>query len=437
MMRTILITLLVTVAATVQAQPLLTLEDAVAIGLQHNYSIQIARNQMAIGENNKGLGTAGFLPTLNADGGYTTVNNDQEIDLPPSDGDIDVDTWDATVTLNWTVFDGFKMFINRRKFNDLAELGRYRARDQIENTVVGISRAYFDLVRQQQLNEVALERRDVSKDRLAREQVRNSLGGASRADFLNAQVAYNADRSLLLTSELDLRIARETLNVLLGRDPHTEFSVTTDIAVPHLDRPYEDILDSALDRNSALKAAELSHCVTQHDVSASRASFLPRVALFAAYGYSDQGRNSYLGEFGGRDITTTSTNATVGATLSLNLFNGGRDRIDLKNARLEAHNERLAYEDERNRLIGLVKELYDTYEMRLEIVVLEEQNIDAARSNLEVQQEQFRLGAAGSLDFRDAQVALARAETTLITARYQALIAYIELERVTGILQVE
>jgi len=71
-----------------------------------------------------------------------------------------------------------------------------------------------------------------------------------------------------------------------------------------------------------------------------------------------------------------------------------------------------------NELEGLLREKTVTLQKRLETVEIEKQNVIAARQNLTLQQDRYRIGAADSLDFRDAQVNLARAQNTLIMASF-------------------
>lgn len=422
---------------SVVAQQLMTLEDAITLGLRSNYDIQIVRNEVEIADNDKGKGLAGFLPSLDVSGGVSRTDSDQDLSHPPISSNTGVDNWNAEATLSWTIFDGFRMFANRGLYNDLAELTEYQARDRIENTVVGIAQAYFNLVLQEQLLQIAIDTRDVSETRLGREKVRNELGGASSTDLFNAQVAFNSDQSALLDQQLQVMIAREQLNILLGQDPSTEFQVSREIAVPELAIEYDQLLDMATQHNAILKSAEAGKRVSDRSVQLARSAFMPRVAAFASYGYSDQTLNSDAGLYAGRDIGTETGSATVGLLLSLNLFNGRRDHIDLQNAKVEATNQQLALRDARNRLTGAVRGAYDTYRKRVAIVELEDQNLAAARQNLELQRERHELGTANSLEFRDAQVSYARAQTSLITARYQARVSHIELERLIGALEIE
>jgi outer membrane protein TolC len=48
------------------AQELLTIEDAVKIALENNYAIKIAANELTIGKTNVSIGNAGMLPRATA-----------------------------------------------------------------------------------------------------------------------------------------------------------------------------------------------------------------------------------------------------------------------------------------------------------------------------------------------------------------------------------
>jgi len=70
-------------------------------------------------------------------------------------------------------------------------------------------------------------------------------------------------------------------------------------------------------------------------------------------------------------------------------------------------------------------------------VEIEKQNVVAALQNLTLQQGRYRIGAADSLDFRDAQVNLARAQSTLIVARFQSRVTLLEIQQLIGKLEIE
>lgn len=421
---------------SLQAEMRLTPAEAVKLGLENNYDILIARNEAEIARKNRGKGTAGFLPTLDATGSYSLSTNDVETNSPFSFGKSDTKAGSAQVSLGWTLFDGFGIWADNRRYDELAKLGEAQARSLIEGTVVSILNAYFDLVQQEMLLDVADSALTISKTRLDKERTRRELGGASSTDLLNAQVSYNNDRAVLLNQELNVDIARKELNILLGREPFSVLSVVKEIEVPPLDIGLEEILTLAEERNSELRVARRSRRVAAQGVTLARSSFFPRLSLLADYGYSDVTISSDSPSFP-EDINTLTKEGFLGLTLSYNLFNGGRDRIDLQNAKIERTNSELAYRDALNRLQGLVKETYETYRKRVELVELEEQNVLAAEQNLALNADRYRIGAATSLEFRDAQVNLIRAHSLLIAARFQARIAKLEIERLTGNISID
>jgi len=416
------------------AQQVMTLEDAIKIGLENNYSIRIARNDAQVAANNKGRGTAGFLPTLGASGNYTLTNSDEESNSSSSLGETDIDSWGGSVSLDWTLFDGFLMFTERSRYSELAKLGDFQARNTIENTVVAISRSYLNLVQQRQLLEVASSARDISRERLEKERVRNDLGGSSSTDLLNAQVSFNNDEAALLEQQLQVSTAAQELNVLLGRAPSTPVTVSSDIELPTFGLSSDEIHSRAKLNNATLRLAEQSRKVAEKSAQGARSPFLPRLSLNASYGYSDR---TTSGDLLAVDIANETATTSVGLQLSFNIFNGNRDRITWQNARIEARNKELALRDTENQLAGDVQRIHDTYLKQLELLRLEEQNVQAAAQNLDLQRDRFALGASTSLEFRDAQVNLTRVQTALITARYQTRIALLQIEQLIGALEIE
>ena len=423
-------------ANPLMAQEVMTVDDAVRAGLRNNYSIRIARNTETITQRDVGKGRAGYLPKIDLINNMQLNRTNQSTNSPFSFGNSDTRSFGTQVSMNWTLFDGFRMFIDKNRLEILSTLGTYRTRDTIERTVVDISTAYFNLVQQEQLLNVLRIARDVSETRYNQERIRNELGGASSTDLFNAQVSLNNDQASVLIQELEVSIAAKELNLLLARDPDTPVTVTREIPIPSLEDGYEELRRLALERNSALRVARQNKMVGEKNVRMSKASFYPVLSLNTSYGYSDRRVSSSSPQFG-QPITTRSRDGLIGVTLSYNIFNGTRDRIDLDNARAEAFNRELALKDSELILQGLVREKYETFRKRMELITLEEQNVVAAQRNLQLQQERYQIGATTSLEFRDAQVNLIRVQATLINVRFRARITRLEIEQLTGNVAVE
>ncbi|GJQ63703.1 MAG: membrane protein [Melioribacteraceae bacterium] len=426
--------LLFMISTVLTAQQLITAEDAIKIGLENNFDIRIAKNNQEISKNNTGLGTAGFLPKLDATGNYNLGSTDTETNSPFSFGDTDSRSYGGRLSLSWTLFDGFRMFTNKRKYDELAQLGEFQARLTIENNVVNILRAYFNLVTQKTLLSIAKNTAEISKIRFDKTKVRDELGSVSSTDLLNAQVAYNSDKSSLINQELAVEIAKKDLILLLGLDQNKEIDVVDDIKADQYSLDKEQYSNAVFERNSALLTAKQNLEVSKADKDLAGSSYYPILSLSSGYGYNDSQTSRANNS---TDINTKTYDATLGLNLSFNLFNGFRDKITRQNAIIGIKNSTLQLEKAKNNLQGLINEKYLTYQKRLEKLRFEESNIKAARQNLELQQDRLDRGTVNSLEFRDAQLNLARSENNLINARFQLKIAVLELKQLSGEIPVE
>ena len=195
-------------------------------------------------------------------------------------------------------------------------------------------------------------------------------------------------------------------------------------------------MNLVLENNKELKIAQQNKKVADREAGSAYSPFIPRLSLNASYGYSDRTLSSDLPSFS-NDIVTEKYDTMIGLNLSFNLFNGGRDKIALQNARLNSKNRTLALEDAQNRLIGIAKETFETHEKQMQLIELEQQNQGTAQQNLELIQERYQIGSAGSLEFRDAQVSLLDAQTSLITAKFQARLTRIQIEKLIGQINID
>ena len=91
-----------------QAQKILTKEEAVQQALDHNYGIQIAKNNVEVAENNASVFNTNHLPSLSSSAGATYRNENQ--DIIAQDGSetsitgAETKSYNASVTLNYTIF---------------------------------------------------------------------------------------------------------------------------------------------------------------------------------------------------------------------------------------------------------------------------------------------------------------------------------------------
>lgn len=413
------------------AQDSLSVEEALAIGLENNYSIRISGNESEISANNKSLGNAGFLPNLTATGSrsYSVTDIRQEF----ADGSIPNRTTEdaksnntgASANLSWTIFDGLRMFTTYEKLNELQALGEEQFRLTLENTIASIVGAYFNIIRQQKIYDVLQSTVEVSEQRIDIAETRKDLGSGSEYDLLQARADLNADKAAVIRQEVLLNDAKILLNELIARDVNTEFSVQQSIPVDK-GLEYSDLLQQAMANNKELTVARINRQVAELEIKEIQGERFPEIDLNAGYSYN---RN----ESGAGFIELNQSDGfNYGLTARLNIFDGFNTNRQIQNAKIQLKNQELVMQDRQLRVEAGLSAEFKNYLNSLKLVQLESENLIYAEQSLEIALERFKLGTINSIELREVQRTLISAESRLIQAQFEAKIAETELQRISG-----
>ncbi len=119
----------------VMSQELLTVEEAVKIALENNYQIRIASNMLEIDKTGVNIGNAGMLPVVGAT--LNSNNSIQNSSQTRADGNlVELDnaknnSLNYGVGLDWTIFDGFRMFARYDQLKELEKLGEAQLKQAV------------------------------------------------------------------------------------------------------------------------------------------------------------------------------------------------------------------------------------------------------------------------------------------------------------------
>ena len=412
-----------------QGQSLLTLDEALSIAAEQNYTLQIARNDVAIAEANVTLGNAGFLPTLDASAGYNgTLSNTNQSFLSGQTNEVNgalTTRTNAGIDLRWTLFDGLGRTATLDRLEEEFARQQQSARSTTEATTADIMLAYYDLVRQQQQRLVLEEAVAISQERLRIASLRLDLGSASELEVRQAQLDLNTDRINLLRQETSLTNGKATFNQLLARPLDLNYAVEDSIPLSAI-AAQEALLELALAQNTLLQIAEQERSIAVIEIREVRADWFPTLEANTGLTYSD------LTAEAGFLLSNQSTDFTYGLTLNMNLFDGFNRKRRVENALIRQRNAELVIEDLSTQIQSNVSRAYLNYANSLETIVIEEESVDLARQNVTTALERFELGTITSIELREVQETLIQAQSLLLFALFEAKQSEIELLRLTG-----
>lgn len=418
-------------ATSMQAQDILSMDEAVGISMQRNYSIRAARLDSASSALTEGSQYAPFLPTLNLNAQATRGSND--ISQRTASG-VNVDranagftNLSANATLSWTVFDGLSMFAESSRLRDQSRAEYERVRSRMSFTVADIVNAYALTVATRRSIERATTTLDIAERRLQILTRSRDAGAVAGTDVSQAEVDRNTVQATLIRARADLASATTTLNALLGRQPRQPLTVDTSLAIPSL--PSLDSLERAASaRNPDVLAAERDVEVAAAQVREADAAFMPRLALNAQYQYTNNSTDAGF-------ILENRTNGwNVGVVGSWNLFNGFSDKYRSDVARVDVEVRRLAVSDIRLQTLARLNQAYTRYEQGIALQQIERASYQAAQRNAQVALEKLRLGTLRDIEVRQTQLTLFEIGERLARIEYETLVAATEAMRLSGAL---
>lgn len=431
MNRKLLVLIFVLFAVNLQSQEVLTVEEAVKIALENNYSIKIAKNELEIDETQVSWGNAGILPSVALTG--SANESVQSTNQTRADGNkIERDNarnsnLNYGVVLDWTLFNGFKMFARYDQLKELQKLGEAELQFTILNRVSDVMVLYYDIVQQQQQLTALDSTLIISNQRTELAQNRYSIGKASKLEVLNARVDLNTDRTALLRQQELVRNSKVRLNELLARNIDEEFTVVDEIPVD------EDLLlprleELARDQNPMLRAQRIAQNIARLELKQVKAERFPTIAATSGYIFN---RNESPTGF---TVLGRSRGFNYGLSARMNIFNGFLQNQQEQVAKLQLDNAEIAIEQELQSLQAQLLTTYQTYLTNIGLMELEQQNELIARENLEITLEKFRIGTIPTIEFRAAQLNYITALVRHSNARFQAKLSEITLKEAAGIL---
>jgi outer membrane protein len=421
--------LLIAGALPAAAQDTLTLEQAIQTALKNNYSIIVARNETEIAKNNNSPGNAGFLPRVDLNLSTNSANNTthQIFSNAPevNRSGVRSQNLNSGLVLQWTLFDGGRMFVSYKKLKEIEDLSQLNARLAVENIVARVIAGYYNITRQGQLQKAAKEALSIHEERVRIAETRYNIGSGSKLEFLQAKVDYNAQKAILLRAEIAFANAKTELGLLLAKPSATDFNVTDSIVVSYLPK-YEELKTSILKRNTQLLIAEKNIPIAKLTVKEWQSFYLPSVGFIASYNFNKTENAA------GFTLLNQNRGFNTGFTATWNLFNGFNTRREAGNAKLAQLNSETRFNETLNVVESGLLIAWRDFQSKLQLVAMEEENYLLAKENVNVALERFRLGSSNTLELKEAQRSFEDAQARMVSARYDAKLAETELMRLNG-----
>ena len=424
----------------INGQKFISKEEALELVLENNFGIKVSKNTTEIVKNNSSILNSGYLPSLSISSGGNYTGSDTEIAFPGQFDDQgnplpnrvfedqETQRFNAGLNLNYTLFDGLGRRYTYKRLKEEYALSELQLRETIEFTTLQLFEVYFNIAQLTESQKISQETLDISKERLRRAEVAFIHGQGNKLSVLNAQVDVTNDSINLIQVNQQLGNTKRDLNLLMNQPINQDFDVGLDVSFVN-SLQIESWLETAEQFNIELLKQKSNSQINAYDIKINQSGYLPTVGLIGSYGWN-LNKSPATAFFPGTNNTTYSLG--VGASLSWNIFDGGRTLTRVKNAKLSFNNQELIQQETK---MSFERDLENALQNSIntkEIFEIQNKQVETATYNFERSEEQYRLGSITAIEFRQAQINLANAQNQRTIAKYRAKLSELQLIQITG-----
>ena len=408
----------------------LTLSAACERALKDNPLVRMTLSGCQIADAQLREARAGWFPLLQFSETFARGNNpvfvfgslleqarftQANFSLPALNAPEPLSNFRTALILRQTFFDQLQTYTRvaqARLGQRQAGLQKAMVEQQIRFEVI---RTYYGILVAHAKKGVSEEAVKMAESDMKRIQDRFKSGLVVESDLLATEVQLGEFRQQQIDSEGDVATAYAALNTVLGLPVETLQKVAGELADKRFETENQEefVRQALLQRPDYLRAG-FNVLSNKEGVVGAKREYLPRLDLFGNYGMS------------GNDLSSGSSDYTLSASLTFNIFDTGRQaRIEKARAAesmATAEQERLANE--------IRLEVVRAYQQHISArgrLAVAGQVIDQATEAHRIVQNRYREGLTTITEILRSETALMRARLNLIAARSDHYVSYAHL----------
>lgn len=429
-------------ALRAQEQPtpaVLTLPDAIELARQYNPQYRQAINRLdgAAAQVRSGFGQ--FLPRLDVGASFNgstskTVTGQNDAGEPitlPRPVEFRSSSANQSINASWELFNGLGNINNYRSTKASQVSAEASADATAWNVEAETTRRFYEIlraIRQLELEQVLLEQ---FQDRLARtERLFAVTTSQTQEDVLGARADAATQQVQVDVAGGDLAKTKLALREQIGIEDHFEFDVVGDL--PALFDPMllnaDSLVEVAMAVSPDVHSLDASSDAASARASSTRGARWPSVRLNAGYIRSVSLRSyDALTEFNPQNSTFT-----FGLGINWSLFTGFQTSAQVTQADVDARNARESLREGRLRVERSVRSALIDVQNASRSLNSAQISADLNRERVRLAEERYAIGAVQFSTLQQYVETSARADRTLITARFTFASSVVNMDQAVG-----
>ncbi len=370
---------------------------------------------------------AALLPQIN--GQATLSRSRTEADASANSGTIDSRRRNYTIDGSQTLFN-WSQFNTLRAQRELSKAADFTLDSANDNLIVRTSAAYFNvLVAIESLN-AAKTNEEAAKKQFDFADKRLEVGLAPITDVHEARAQYDQARANTIVAQNTLADAYQALTELTGQPVTNLRGLPEDFRpeVPANRGNVDQLVQSAVSQNPALKAQELQVSAAEASVESARGGHYPTLSLGGSWGKSATWGDST----GAGSLSPDARTNSIGLTLNVPIFSGGATQSGVRQALAQRDIAQDGYEQQKRALDRNTRNAYQNLVAGISEVEARRLAVVSAQSAYDASQVGLEVGTRTVLDVIQNQRILFSAQLDYANARYTFLQNRLLLSQAVG-----
>jgi len=315
-----------------------------------------------------------------------------------------------------------------RRATEAAEadlLAQEWARRGVVLTLVSdIARGYFELQELDLELKIARLTLNTRQDSLDLIRLRKLMGLSSTLDIRRAEQEVARAKAVIPDLERQIEQKENHLSILVGTNPQDiirSSSLRKQTLPPNIPPGLPSTL---LERRPDIVEAEHQLVSANAKIGVAKAAFFPQISLTGNFGAQSLAFSDlFIG---------TSRMWAFGPSITVPLFNAGRNRANVEVSQAQQEQALIAYEQTIQQAFREVEDALIFHQKTREIRSAEEHLVDVSREALQLAQLEYLNGKATYLDVLVAQRELFNAEIALAQTQRDQLVAVVQVYKAIG-----
>lgn len=408
----------------------LDLSEASQKALSYDASWQANQTRYQIEQQNLGIAKGAVLPTVSVNASlykqFQDANNDTTMNFGGQDVNFTNDKTtgrQVSVSLRQPLFrvDVWEKYKQVQISTELAEINLQL---QKQTLFLDVAKAYFNVLRQQSLYEVAQQEEAALLQQYQMMQAKLKQGFVAKMEVSEAHAQYQSASAKRVSTEVQAQLAQERLDQLVGSDHGVLAKLSPEFV---FQAPYPAQMTAWIElaekNNLQLNQNRFAYRVAQQQIKIDQADYYPQLEAVGTSAWSKQSPQSIIGNDGRTDKIALELNWTP--------YTGTRSKL-IEKSRLSATAAQQDIDTTLRRIRTDVKSAYlqvATAEGQLQAykVAMESAQLVANASKASYQE-----GLKTMVDVLLAQRSAFAAKQDYIHAQYDYLLNLLQLKAVSG-----